>query len=155
MLDDLIAYLRAALPHLRESSSSLKKEVNLAHAWLRIVHSRSDLASPFTFELDEHARDTSMPPMILLPMIACTLEDSACPPLLRVRTRAQGGRLNIEIVNAASARAHAEPAVARTIRERLHEIYGNDATLDVAWSESAGLCATLELPDESADRDHR
>ena len=37
MLDDLIVYLRAALPQLRETTSTLSREIELAKAYLNIV----------------------------------------------------------------------------------------------------------------------
>jgi hypothetical protein len=40
MLDDLIAYLRAALPQLRCEASTLAREIALADAYLRIVQAR-------------------------------------------------------------------------------------------------------------------
>ena len=37
MMEDLILYLRAALPHLRESTSTVAQELRLVRAWLDIV----------------------------------------------------------------------------------------------------------------------
>ena len=69
MLEDLIAYLRAALPHLRESSSTLGQEVALVRAYLDIVRIR--LGEGLTFEIDvpETAEGARIPPMMLLPLV--------------------------------------------------------------------------------------
>src|SRR5882672_7525883 len=42
VLGDLIAYLRAALPHLREPASTLRRELELAVAYLKIMRARFD-----------------------------------------------------------------------------------------------------------------
>jgi sensor histidine kinase YesM len=53
VLDDLISYLRAALPHLRESSSTLGQEIALARAYLDIMQVR--LGERLEFSIDRHA----------------------------------------------------------------------------------------------------
>ena len=56
MLEDLIVYLRAALPHLRESTSTVDKEATLVRSWLDIV-GRSAPDWQFEFKLAEAVRD--------------------------------------------------------------------------------------------------
>ena len=58
MLDDLIAYLRAALPHLRESSSTLGKEAALARAYLDIVRVRLGERLAFDIVIPERSSRT-------------------------------------------------------------------------------------------------
>ena len=69
VLDDLITYLRAALPHLRESSSTLGKEVELARSYLDIMCVR--LGDRLSFEIDvpDAVKGARMPPMMLLPLV--------------------------------------------------------------------------------------
>jgi LytS/YehU family sensor histidine kinase len=156
MLDDLIAYLRAALPHLRESSSTLAREIDLARAWLHIAGAPQRESTGCVFDLDEAACDAAMPPMVLLPMIASVLDVGRVEPVpLRVCTSASDGRLRVAVGNAAMRRPGAEPEVAATIRERLHALYGERATLRITSTEDDGTCATLEMPHETADCDHR
>jgi sensor histidine kinase YesM len=69
MLDDLIAYLRAALPHLRESTSTLGREIDLARAYLNIIQVRMGERLAFDIDVPSSARDARMPPMMLLPLI--------------------------------------------------------------------------------------
>jgi hypothetical protein len=76
-LEDLIDYLRAALPQLRERASTVGRELDLVIAYLRIVGRaaahcviRSDLAPEF-------ARALYAPPMVMLPLAQCVVASCA------------------------------------------------------------------------------
>jgi Histidine kinase len=69
MLDDLVAYLRAAMPHMRDTSSTMKQEIELARAYLDIVKIRLGDRLAFDIQVPEGAGDVRMPPMMLLPLI--------------------------------------------------------------------------------------
>ncbi len=75
LLDELIVYLRAALPHLRESTSVVAKECELAYAYLNIQKMRRAGALSFAFEIGADAQDANMPPMVLLPLLDHALRD--------------------------------------------------------------------------------
>ena len=95
MLGDLIAYLRAALPHFRESSSTVGREVELAEAYLRIMHARLGDRFDFAVDVPPAAFSARMPAMILLPLIDRLLVDagmaSSSECLLRIEARSDGG----------------------------------------------------------------
>src|SRR4030095_1028436 len=84
MLDELIAYLRAAMPKMRDTSSTVGQEVELARAYLAIVKVR--LGERFTYEIESSpaVADERMPPMMLLPLLdhalARVLGDSRAAP---------------------------------------------------------------------------
>src|SRR5258706_13310422 len=67
MLDDLMAYLRAALPHLRHSTSTLGQETALVQAYLDILRVR--LGDRLRSDLDGPAAPRSFvePPMVWWP----------------------------------------------------------------------------------------
>src|SRR5205823_4894928 len=69
MLGDLIAYLHAAMPHMRDTSSTLAQEIDLARAYLHIIKVRLSDRLAFDIEVPEGAGDTRMPSMMLLPLI--------------------------------------------------------------------------------------
>ena len=69
MLDDLIVYLRAALPHLRDTTSTVAKESELALAYLNIQKRRFADRVRFDIAVATDTQDAAMPPMILLPLI--------------------------------------------------------------------------------------
>ena len=69
MLDGLIAYLRAAMPKMRDTSSTVGQEIELVRAYLAIVKVR--LGDRFTYEIESSpaANATRMSPMMLLPLV--------------------------------------------------------------------------------------
>ena len=74
ILDDLIVYLRAALPQLTDTTSTVSKESELVSAYLNIR--KAGAAVPVSFDISGPAavRDARMPPMILLPLIDHALQ---------------------------------------------------------------------------------
>jgi hypothetical protein len=81
MLEELIAYLRAAMPRMRDTSSTVGQEVDLVQAYLGIVSLRLGERLAFDIEPPGEAADARMPPMMLLPLI-----DHAIAHVLPIRS---------------------------------------------------------------------
>lgn len=155
MLDDLIAYLRAAMPRMRDSSSTLAQEVELARAWLDIV--RRDAGEPMRIWIDipPGVGDTRMPPMTVLPLveqaIAGRLAGTAGECTIRLSAEVTGERLRLRIAErGASPMPAVESEGIASIRERLHALFRRDATLDILRPAAGGSEFVLEMPAESA-----
>ena len=73
MLDDLIVYLRAALPQLRETTSTLARELELAKAYLNIVEAGMGDRLAVETAVFKDGGDVRVPPMVLLPLIEYAL----------------------------------------------------------------------------------
>lgn len=147
LLDDLIGYLRAALPHLRLSSSTLGQEADLAGAYARI---RSPPGTSVRIEIDTGLREARMPPMILLPMIDHVLAGepfAACHgAALVVAASVSHGRLRVSVTCPGATTRMATPPA--TLLERIEALYGPAATLAVE-DDGAGLaCVALAIPHE-------
>ena len=160
MLDDLIVYLRAALPHLRDSTSTVQRELELASAYLNImqVHLGEHLA--FDIEGSESARSACMPPMILLPLLDHLLINGFASPdsdgAIRIVAQAAAGKLRLEIVVAGDGFASADAdGDLRNIQDRLQALYSDTAILAFGPAPSRGTRAVMEIPYEAAQRGHR
>jgi len=159
MLGDLIAYLRSALPHFRESTSTLGRELGLAGAYLRIVQLR--LGSRLAFEVDVPKATLSerMPAMILLPLIDRLLVEGVTAPstsdVLRIDARAGGSALRLEI-SCEERRVVATGAsdIVEDVRGRLQGLYGAGGRLDVELWGRNGTRMVMEIPHEPADGGH-
>ena len=68
-LDELIIFLRAALPRLRTASSSLLREVELAAAFVRLRGLASAQTLDMTADIDPDAMHARFPPGVLLPLL--------------------------------------------------------------------------------------
>ena len=158
LIDELIIYLRAALPHLRESNSTVAKESELVHAWVNIQRLRNGRGPDFEMDLGAGAGAASMPPMVLLPLVDYVLDDlgDASDASLRITARVARGDLRFELDGQGTTGAAAERAPGKLagLRERLHTLHGDAARL-VLGGRDRTLRITLELPYEPADRDPR
>lgn len=141
-LDELIAFLRAALPRLRAQSSSLVREAELARAFARLnaLAAGSELALSIDIAPDAlHAR---FPPGVLLPL----LHDTAVGG---VRCRLIASRLNdtcllVLILGAAPA----DHCIER-VRSLLAELYGEAGNL-VIEKASGAVNVRVKVPYELA-----
>jgi len=77
LLDDLIAYLRAALPHLRQHSSTVSREIALAQAWARIAPALRGCATPLVCTVAPDVADAQLPPLVLLRLVEGAVAEGA------------------------------------------------------------------------------
>ena len=160
MLDDLIAYFRAALPSLRDSSSTVGKEAALARAYLDIVRARPGDRLAFVAAVPAAHLAVRMPPMMLLPLIDHALAGvpaaSRDDRTITLETAVGDGRLLLSIADSgAGFEPVAHAATLDAIRERLHALYGSAASLRLERHADRGARAVLEIPHEPIDRGHR
>ena len=149
MLDELIAYLRAAMPQMRDTSSTVGQEIALAHAYLDIARIRLGDALKLEFACDDSLATSRMPPMMLLPLLEAALARGAGPAVIRVTVRRTVTRLAIAIRFAGEAALRDDDEAFGAIRERLAALYGTNASLAVA-QDAGATEAWLELPFDSA-----
>jgi len=156
LIDELIIYLRAALPHLRESGSTVAKEAELAHAWVNIHRLREGRGPTFNMDLGAAAGGAAMPPMVLLPLVDYAFASVAEQGSLRIAVRASDGILRFEVATAGGSRESSAAADAKlaALRERLSTLYGNTARLSIG-SRGGDNIVTLDIPHGHDDRDHR
>jgi len=159
MMEDLIVYLRAALPHLRDSSSTAAQEARLARSWLDIV-GRSAPGWRFDIEVAEAARGARLPALVLLPLVQCAVAEAAAAPVLplhlQLRVHAPAGRLRVDIATSTAAFASgiAGRPLLEQIDQRLRALYGAQAAFETgAAGGGAGSAACIELPLETTDTD--
>lgn len=150
MLDELIAYLRAAMPKMRDTSSTVRQEIDLVRAYLGIARLR--LGERFAFEVEpqEEAADARMPPMMLLPLvdhaIAHGLADPRSTGLIRIRTEISNEKVRLEIADSGVGfLPGSEDDGIAGIRERLSALYGSDASLSLRRRAASASEAVLEI----------
>jgi hypothetical protein len=160
MLDDLIAYLRAALPHLRDSSSTLGQEIALVQAYLDIMRVRLGDSLRFGIDVPDAAKSARMPAMMLLPLIDHALVHGL-PPVgaggsIRIVAEAAAGRMRLSIIASGGGFVpDGQDSHLDGIGERLHALYGDDARFEFERLHERGSRATLEIPYEDTDGSDR
>ena len=151
MLDDLIAYLRAAMPLMRDTSSTVAQEFELARAYLDIVRLRLGERLAVNIETPAGAEDIRMPPMMLLPLIDHAIvrgfASQSAAGAISIRSTVQAGRLHLTIADSGAGFVPgASGEGLDAIRERLIALYGDQGILRLAASDSKSTEAVLDIP---------
>ncbi len=159
LLGHLIAYLRAALPQLRASSTTLGQEVQLIEAYLSILKMRMGERLAFGVDVPAALRSHPFPPNILISLVENSVRHGLEPTVqggrIDVTASAQGSRLVVRVADTGSGVGHGEtPAAGQgvglsNIRERLAALFSGRATFTLASRPGGGALATLDLPLEN------
>lgn len=153
VLGSLIAYLRAAVPQLHETSTTLGQEIDLVRAYLEVMHMRIPDRLQFTLQVDEAARDLFCPPVTLLTLVENAVRHGIDPGeeggRIDVRVRVQDGRCLAEVVDTGVGLAQASDGLGTglsNLRERLQLAFDNDARLRLVSLLPHGVRAEIEFP---------
>jgi LytS/YehU family sensor histidine kinase len=145
-LDRLITYLRAALPRLRESGSTVEAELDLVKAYLEVVTALRGGRPRLTVSLDERCRQRRFYPMLLLPLVQRSVRHAAAPPeSIAIDVRPQAARTVVELRVSLAGGCADDPELAH-VRERLAGLYGDAAKLDCVETADGSTVLTLRIP---------
>jgi hypothetical protein len=163
MQKNLIQYLRAALPQMRENVTDLGRETDLVRAYLEILKVRMEERLQVSFEVPKGLRSADFPPMMLQSLVENAIKHGLEP-------KDEGGRLDVaaEIVHGdlqvsvADTGLGFSPGGASTsgtgvgltnIRERLKLLYGDKASLvieaNLVDGVPLGTRVTIAVPYQS------
>jgi len=154
MQKNLIAYLRSALPQMREGSTTLGKEISLCRAYLEILKVRMDERLQFAINVPQGLASAQFPPMILQSLVENSikhgLEPKADGGALTIGADIANGNLRVTVADTglgfgAATRPGTGVGLAN-VRERLAALYGGRAKLVVETNTPAGTIATIEVP---------
>jgi signal transduction histidine kinase len=151
MLDHLIHYLRTALPEIRAESSTLGREIELAHAYLEIMRIRMDGALEISATAPPELAGMPFPPLVLLTLVENAIKHGIAPVgkgHVRVSAAAAGERVRLMVED--DGRGLIEPigpgVGLANVRERLRAIFGESARLELAARAGGGTVAAIEIP---------
>lgn len=156
MLDELVSFLRAAMPRMRETSSTLAQEVELVRAYLGILRMNVGKRLDFAIEVSSHAALARLPAMLFLPLIDDVvmrgLRSGLGEVTLRIAATVTNDRLDIRVINDSFAATDqiADVGITAVLRERLVALYRDDGTISIATTPDGVMEAVLEIPYESA-----
>ncbi len=156
MLSCLIAYLRAALPSMRSTSSTLGRELDLARSFLTILQMRMGDRLQFAISAEAGLLDAPMPPMVLPTLVENAIKHGLGPlpegGRIDIRAHRTGDDLQIEVrdTGAGFTAAKGSGVGLANTRSRLAGLYGSRASLQLAAGAPRGVVATLQLPLGSA-----
>lgn len=159
-IDNLMTYLRAALPQVRRTESTLGEEFELARAYLQLFQVRMGPRLRFTLDLPPALRPLPFPPMVLVTLAENAIKHGLAPTGLggtvALCARLGDGRLEVSVADdgvgfGPDAGGHGVGLV--NIRRQLAARFGGQASLSLEQRDSGGVIARLTLPCAAATSD--
>ncbi len=153
VLRSLIAYLRAAVPLLRESTATLGQELQLVRAYLDLMHMRMPDRLKFELHVDESTLALRCPPTAILTLVENAVRHGIDPSeeggRIDIHVERRRDRCVIRVIDTGVGLRQTNQGLGTglsTLRERLQLVFDGDAQLRVTAREPQGVCAELELP---------
>ena len=155
LIANLIRFLRAATPSMRNEATTLDQEASLIAAYLEIMKRRLGVRLAYDVSVPDELRGTTLPPGMLITLVENAIkhgiELSANGG--RVDVRAERGIDNMLVLTVsdtgAGLDAGSEPGQGiglANIRERLELLFGEAAKLELEGNEPRGFVARIRLP---------
>ena len=157
LVGDLILFLRAATPAMRESRTSLAAEGDLVRAYLSIMQTRLGRRLDFAVSIPPALGDVPLPPGMLITLVENAIKHGIEPHppggRVEVTARAAGDRIELEVADTgAGLDESAAPGTGiglANVRERLSLLYGERASLELFVNAPRGFRAKLAFPREA------
>ncbi|MCU0764974.1 MAG: histidine kinase [Burkholderiaceae bacterium] len=156
MQKNLIQYLRAALPQMREGSTTLGKELALVRSYLEILKVRMDDRLQFAITVPQGLMSAQFPPMVLQSLVENAIKHALEPKpeggSITVNADIANGGLRVTVADTglgfgAAGRPGTGVGLAN-VRERLAALYGGRARFAIEANAPTGTIATVEVPYE-------
>ncbi len=158
LLESLTAYLRAAVPRIDGSASTLGQELELVRAYLELMQMRMPDRLSFALHSADGMALLPCPPMTLLTLVENAVQHGIDPS-------EEGGRIDVRAELLAGKAGRCRLTVSDTgvglqstgrglgtglaaLRERLLWAYGGSATLELIEVEPHGVQAVIEFDSE-------
>lgn len=158
VLKSLIAYLRAAVPRMHETATTLGQETELVRAYLELMQMRMPDRLRFALHIEPAAKGLTCPPMTLLTLVENAVRHGIDPSEV-------GGQIDVDVwlrdgrcLARVTDTGVGLQAVGQqrtgdslgtglsTLRERLKLTFGGDAQLRLTEIQPHGVCAELDFP---------
>jgi hypothetical protein len=153
VLQSLIAYLRAAVPRLHETTSTLGHELELVRAYLEVMHMRMPDRLRFTLQIDAGASNIECPPMTLLTLVENAVRHGIDPSevggQIEVCVQLDAGRCVARVSDTGVGLKTLGRGLGTgltALRERLQLAFSGDAALRLIEVSPHGVCAEVSFP---------
>jgi len=154
MQKNLIQYLRAALPQMREGSTTLGKEIQLCRSYLEILKFRMEDRLHYTVTVPQGLQSAQFPPMMLQSLIENSIKHGLEPKpeggAMTISADIVDGRLRVTVADTGLGfAAGSQPGTGvglSNVRERLAALYGGRARLSIDANHPSGTIVTIDVP---------
>jgi len=158
MLASFVAYLRAALPRMRQDETTLAHEVDLARTYLDVLQVRMGERLRVSFDIPDGLAGLAFPPFALSTLTENAIKHGLNPlpegGAVEIAARIEKGQLKVSVADTgAGLRAGGGPgAGVANLRARLAALYGNAARLELDANAPRGIRATITVPIRTAQK---
>ena len=152
LLENLKIYMRAALPQMRETRSTLGREAELSRAYLEVLHARMGERLHFAIDVPPELCEHAFPPMMVITLVENAIKHgihrSPSGGGVIVRARRNGESLTVEVADTGVGfRGSSGKGVGlANIRARLSALFGDRAELSLCATEPSGVVAAIDVP---------
>lgn len=153
VLASLIAYLKAAVPRMHESTSTLEQELQLVGAYLEVMQMRMPDRLQFALRVDPAANTLQCSPTTLLTLVENAVRHGIDPSeeggRIDIDVSLRGGRCYLRVTDTGVGLRMTNPGLGTglsTLRERLQLTFGGDAQLGLQEVEPHGVCVEVDFP---------
>jgi hypothetical protein len=161
LTEELAAVFRYTLDATRTEWVPLEDEVRFVTSYLRIEKARFEGRLHYMIDMEPEARTVRIPPMILQPVVENAVRHGIASRIeggiVRLSAKSSGGELVLVVEDSGSGlKLEDNPARRgiglKNVRDRLQQIYRDEAMLQLSALEPAGTRVTLTLPEFSEVR---
>lgn len=149
----LIAYLRAAVPHLQRQEATLGDEEKLVRAYLELMQMRMPDRLRYVLQIEPALQSLRFPPLALLTLVENAIRHgidaiSESGSVEVGARRATDGAVALWVADTGvgMAESAAEGSGLANLRERLRAFFGDEARLELSEHVPRGLRADIHLP---------
>ena len=154
LISNLIRFLRAATPTMRNEATTLAQEATLIEAYLQIMKRRLGKRLDFAVAIPEHLAATALPPGMLITLVENAIKHGIerSPDGGRIEVSAQALQpegLLLTVADTGAGLAVDEPGQGiglANVRERLMLLFGTEASLELEVNDPRGFVARIRLP---------
>jgi hypothetical protein len=163
MVGHLIQYLRASLPKMRESTSTVGQELELVRAYLNILQMRMGPRLAFGISAPDDVLACAFPPMMLPSLVENAIKHGLEPQreggridVVVERMLESGGEvLRIQVKDTGRGLADTPTQSGSgvglsNLRERLAALYGARGRFSLTSNDPRGVVASIEVPLQSS-----
>ena len=156
MLDSFRAYLRAALPHMRESAATLGSEADVARAYLDVQQVRMGPRLSVTLDVPAALRARAFPSMMLLSLVENAVKHGLNPMVaggcIAIAAADRDGALEVSVADTGRGIGDeiGSGVGLANIRSRLAARYGTEASLTLSPNTPRGVRARIRVPATAA-----
>jgi Histidine kinase/Histidine kinase-, DNA gyrase B-, and HSP90-like ATPase len=153
VLRSLTAYLRAAVPVLREPAATIERELQLVRPYLELMQLRMPDRLEYALNVDPAALNVRCPPTMVLTLVENAVRHGIDPSeeggRIDIDVKRRGERCVVRVTDTGAGLQQSGGGLGTgltTLRERLQLIFGDAAQLRLTSGAPRGAAVEIDLP---------